>query len=142
MKQQLETELDKLIAAQKANTVFGQLKLFSILRRAKRTLKRDDYIALEDKVMEAIKDRGIVEIPLGVEGFTKLLDEAERGKVTQDVVLLDWLIDELRKRGYSEEQIRRAKGGLTRGVQIELYKVTSIAKEWGKVPKVLTSFQL
>ena len=58
MKQQLETELDKLIAAQKARTVFGRLKLFSVLKRARRTVNRDDYIALENKVMEAIKASG------------------------------------------------------------------------------------
>ena len=58
MKQQLETKLDKLIAAQKARTVFGRLKLFSVLKRARRTVNRDDYIALENKVMEAIKASG------------------------------------------------------------------------------------
>lgn len=55
MKQQLETELDNLIAAQKASTFFGRLKLFGVLKRARKTLKYDDYKALQNKVMEAIK---------------------------------------------------------------------------------------
>ena len=55
MKQELETELDSLIAAQKARTFFGRLKLFGVLKRARGTLKCDDYKALQNKVMEALK---------------------------------------------------------------------------------------
>jgi len=55
MKQQFETKLDNLIAAQEARTFLGRLKLFSVLKRARTILKHDDYIALENKVMEAIK---------------------------------------------------------------------------------------
>jgi hypothetical protein len=58
MKQQLEKELDNLIAAQKASTFFGRLKLFSVLKRARTRVKYDDYVALENKVVEAIKASG------------------------------------------------------------------------------------
>ena len=137
MEKETETQLDTIIAKEK-DTFWGQLKLISMLKQARIKLKRDDYIEVENKIMEGLKDQGIIEIPLGAERVTNLLEEEERGKVPAIFVILDQITDELRKRGYSEEHIRRAKGGLTRQIQIELYKVSCLAKERGIVPKVLT----
>ncbi len=54
--QQFEEELDKIIGAGKAaSTFFGRLKLLRVLKRARRRVKYDDYLALQNKVMEAIK---------------------------------------------------------------------------------------
>ena len=65
--QQFEEELDKIIGAEKAaGTFLGRLKLFRILKRAKTRVKYDDYVALRNKVTEAI-ERSIEEYKKGKE---------------------------------------------------------------------------
>lgn len=78
MKQQFETELDNLIAAQKASTFSGRLELFSVLKRARETLKYDDYKALQNKVMEAIKANAADQL---IKIFR--LDEDAKGELLQ-----------------------------------------------------------
>lgn len=78
MKQQFETELDNLIAAQKASTFSGRLELFSVLKRARTTVKYDDYTALENKVMEAIKANAADQL---IKIFR--LDEDAKGELLQ-----------------------------------------------------------
>lgn len=137
MEKEAEAQFDAMIAEEK-DTFLGQLRLISMIKQARKKLKRDDYIELENKIMEGLKDRGIIEIPMGAERITKLLEEQETRKIPAMLVIFNELADELKKRGYTEKEIRGFGEGLFHKVHRELYKAARLGREGGIVPKVLT----
>jgi len=82
----------------------------------------------------------VIEIPLGAEGLRRKLAEAERRGTTWDVPLLDEVVEEMRRRGYSETAIGRAifEDALDWQAKKETVYVKELVKRLGKVPKRLT----
>ncbi len=54
-KQKFEKEIDKLVENKKITSFLGRWRLLSIVKRARKKLKHEDYVIIRNKVMEALE---------------------------------------------------------------------------------------
>ena len=54
-KQKFEKEIDKLVENKKVASFLGRWRLLSIVKKARKKLKYEDYVIIRNKVMEALE---------------------------------------------------------------------------------------